>query len=89
MKREQEKRNRGCFGKSTKRDVVIPEEEEHSEPFVLRDLNLSFNANQLTAVVGHVGCGAKSGLFLTGRQVVTADRDSGRDAAAGHDTCDQ
>lgn len=93
MKREQEKckekRNRGCFGKSKKSDVVIPEEEEHNEPFVLRDLNLSFNANQLTAVVGHVGCGTKSGLFLTARQVIAVERDSGRDAATGHDARDQ
>lgn len=39
---------------------MIPEEkitEEEYEPFVLKNINLNCEKNQLTAIVGHVGCG--------------------------------
>lgn len=61
-KEEKKKRNRGCFGK--KAEKVIPtEEEEKSEPFLLSGINISFDAGQLTAVVGHVGCGGNRAVF--------------------------
>ena len=61
-KEEKKKRNRGCFGK--KAEKVIPaEEEEKAEPFLLSGINVSFDAGQLTAVVGHVGCGGNRAVF--------------------------
>ena len=61
-KEEEKKKNRGCFGKRT--DKVIPSEEEKtSEPFLLSNINVSFDAGQLTAVVGHVGCGRHRRCF--------------------------
>ena len=58
---EKKKKNRGCFGKRT--DKVIPSEEEKGEPFLLSNINVSFDAGQLTAVVGHVGCGRNRRCF--------------------------
>lgn len=61
MKKEEEKKKkRGCFGKKTEK-VIPAEEEEKTEPFLLSNINVSFNAGQLTAVVGHVGCGGGRG----------------------------
>ena len=34
--------------------------EEQSQPFELTGINVSFESNQLSAVVGHVGCGKSS-----------------------------
>lgn len=61
-KEEKKKRNRGCFGKKAKK-VIPTEEEEKSEPFLLSGINISFDAGQLTAVVGHVGCGRNRVVF--------------------------
>ena len=57
MKKQQKKpqQQKKCRGKK-----VIPEEEiteEEYEPFVLKSINLNCEKNQLTAIVGHVGCG--------------------------------
>ena len=36
---------------------------EKSEPFLLSGINVSIDAGQLTAVVGHVGCGRNRAGF--------------------------
>ena len=38
-------------------------EQDSSSPFLLSNINVSFDAGQLTAVVGHVGCGRNRAVF--------------------------
>ena len=41
------------------------------EPFVLNHINLNSEKGQLTAVVGHVGCGMNNLLLFTFRQIIS------------------
>ena len=43
-----------------KTDQTPKDSAEASQPFELNGINVSFESNQLTAVVGHVGCGKSS-----------------------------
>ena len=43
-----------------KADQTPKDSVEASQPFELNGINVSFEGNQLTAVVGHVGCGKSS-----------------------------
>ena len=45
--------------------------EEVYEPFVLNHINLNCEKGQLTAVVGHVGCGMTTLLLITIRQIIS------------------
>ena len=45
--------------------------EEVYEPFVLNHINLNCEKGQLTAVVGHVGCGMNNLLLITSRQIIS------------------
>ena len=38
-------------------------EQDSGSPFLLSGINVSFDAGQLTAVVGHVGCGRNRVVF--------------------------
>ena len=63
----------GLFGFGKKKEEIEEEEEmeEVYEPFVLNHINLNCEKGQLTAVVGHVGCGMTTLLLITIRQIIS------------------
>ena len=67
---QQEKKKKGCFGKKEEKQEE-EEMEEVYEPFVLNHINLNCEKGQLTAVVGHVGCGMNMILLITIRQIIS------------------
>ena len=56
---EEEKKLKQKSGAAVKPETP-QDSAEQSQPFELTGINLSFESNQLSAIVGHVGCGKSS-----------------------------